>query len=175
MVIDLPFVSIFMVMLLFVGGAMVLVPLVLFAVFAGLALRRNKELREVLHDRSNQDNKKYDYVTEVISGIQTVKAFAMEPQMQRRFERLQQSVAESPKNSIILGGKAQTAAVLYGNIAQITVVAIGAHHGHPWLALDGRAGLLHTCSPARSCNPCCAASRCGASLNPCRSAVRRSG
>ncbi len=126
MVIDLPFVSIFMLMLFFVGGAMVLVPLLLFVIFAGLALRRNKELRAVLHDRANQDNKKYDYVTEVISGIQTVKAFAMEPQMQRRFERLQQSVAEITQKSIILGGSAQTAAVLYGNIAQITVVAIGA-------------------------------------------------
>ncbi len=126
MVIDMPFVTIFLAMLAFVGGTMVLVPLGLFAVFALIAAKRNKALRLILEERTQQDERKYDFVTEAISGIHTIKTFAMEPQMMRRFERLQQAVAVTTHRSIITGGEAQAMSVVYGNISQIIVVSIGA-------------------------------------------------
>jgi ATP-binding cassette subfamily C protein LapB len=50
---------------------------------------------------------------------------AMEPQMQRRFERLQQAVAETTMASILTGQANQTSALLYGSVSQLVVVAIG--------------------------------------------------
>ena len=50
----------------------------------------------------------------------------MEPQMQRRFERLQQVVAETTMSSILTGQANQTSALLYGSVSQLVVVAIGA-------------------------------------------------
>lgn len=124
--IDLPFVAVGLLVMMFVGGTMVFIPVVLFFVFAALSVRRNREFRNVIAKRSLQDNKKYDFVNEVLGGILSVKAMAMEPQMQRRFERLQQSVSEVTVSSIIVGQAAQTSAILYASISQIIVISMGA-------------------------------------------------
>lgn len=123
--IDLPFVGIALIVMTIVGSTMVLVPAVLFFMFAALAIRRAREFREILDSRTAQDNRKYDFIAEVLAGIHTVKGMAMEPQMQRRFERLQQAVAETTMASILTGQGSQTSALLYGSISQLIVVAIG--------------------------------------------------
>ena len=123
--IDLPFVGIALIVLTIVGGAMVLVPAVLFLIFAALAIGRARKFRKILDSRTEQDNRKYDFIAEVLAGIQTVKVMAMEPQMQRRFERLQQAVAETTMASILTGQANQTSAMLYGSVSQLIVVAIG--------------------------------------------------
>jgi ATP-binding cassette subfamily C protein LapB len=79
----------------------------------------------MLDSRTAQDNRKYDFIAEVLAGIHTVKGMAMEPQMQRRFERLQQAVAETTMASILTGQASQTSAMLYGSVSQLIVVAIG--------------------------------------------------
>ncbi len=124
--IDLPFVVIALTVMTVVGGAIVLVPTTLFLVFAALAAGRARKFRRIINTRTIQDNRKYDFIAEVLSGIHTVKSMAMEPQMQRRFERLQQSVAETTISSILTGQANQTSALLYGGISQLIVVAIGA-------------------------------------------------
>jgi ATP-binding cassette subfamily C protein LapB len=123
--IDLPFAGVALVVMAIVGGTMVLVPAVLFFFFAALAIGRAREFRKILDSRTAQDNRKYDFIAEVLAGIHTVKVMAMEPQMQRRFERLQQAVAESTMASILTGQANQTSALLYGSISQLIVVAIG--------------------------------------------------
>jgi ATP-binding cassette subfamily C protein LapB len=124
--IDLPFVAIALVVMALVGGTMVLVPVALFCFFAAISIRRSRGFRDVIEQRSIQDNKKFDFIAEVLDGILSVKAMAMEPQMQRRFERLQQSVAKFTAKSILESQAAQTSAVLYGSVSQVVVVTIGA-------------------------------------------------
>jgi ATP-binding cassette subfamily C protein LapB len=123
--IDLPFVGIALLVMAIVGGAMVLVPASLFFGFAALAIGRAREFRRILDARTTQDNRKYDFISEVLTGIHTVKAMAMEPQMQRRFERLQEAVAKTTMSSISTGQANQTAALLFGSVSQLVVVAIG--------------------------------------------------
>jgi ATP-binding cassette subfamily C protein LapB len=123
--IDLPFVGIALIVMTIVGSTMVLVPAVLFFIFAALAIGRARAFREILDSRTAQDHRKYDFIAEILAGIQTVKGMAMEPQMQRRFERLQQAVAETTMASILTGQASQTSALLYGSISQLIVVAIG--------------------------------------------------
>jgi ATP-binding cassette subfamily C protein LapB len=123
--IDLPFVGIALLVMAIVGGAMVLVPASLFFGFAALATGRARKFRRILDARTAQDNRKYDFIAEVLTGIHTVKAMAMEPQMQRRFERLQEAVAKTTMASISTGQANQTAALLFGSVSQLVVVAIG--------------------------------------------------
>jgi ATP-binding cassette subfamily C protein LapB len=123
--IDLPFVGIALLVMAIVGGTMVLVPAGLFFCFAALAIGRAREFRRILDARTTQDNRKYDFIAEVLTGIHTVKVMAMEPQMQRRFERLQEAVAKTTMSSISTGQANQTAALLFGSVSQLVVVAIG--------------------------------------------------
>ena len=123
--IDLPFVAIALVVLTVVGGAMVLVPAILFFILPLLRLAVRANFARYSNSRTAQDNRKYDFIAEVLAGIHTVKVMAMEPQMQRRFERLQQAVAETTMASILTGQANQTSAMLYGSVSQLIVVAIG--------------------------------------------------
>ncbi len=84
----------------------------------------------------------------------------MEPLMQRRFERLQQSVAETTISSISTGQANQTSALLYGGISQLIVVSIGAS----WV-IDNRLtmGALVCCTllSGQIFSHFCALFRCG--------------
>ncbi len=104
---------------------MVFVPASFFLGFAALAIGRARKFRKILDARTEQDNRKYDFIAEVLAGIHTVKAMAMEPQMQRRFERLQEAVARTTMSSILTGQANQSAALLFGSLSQLIVVAIG--------------------------------------------------
>jgi ATP-binding cassette subfamily C protein LapB len=123
--IDLPFVGIALMVMAIVGGPMVFVPASLFLGFAALAIGRARKFRRILDARTEQDNRKYDFIAEVLAGIHTIKAMAMEPQMQRRFERLQEAVAKTTMSSILTGQANQSAALLFGSVSQLIVVAIG--------------------------------------------------
>jgi ATP-binding cassette subfamily C protein LapB len=124
--IDIPFVLVTLAIISVVGGVMVVAPIVLFLLFAGLAVRRSLVLRKNNEERSIQDNKKYDFVSEVLAGILTIKGMAMEPQMLRRFERLQQSVAETTMRAVLISTAGQSSAATYGSLSQILIVAFGA-------------------------------------------------
>jgi ATP-binding cassette subfamily C protein LapB len=123
--IDLPFAGIALTVMAIVGGPMVFVPASMFLGFAALAIGRARKFRIILDARTEQDNRKYDFIAEVLAGIHTVKAMAMEPQMQRRFERLQEAVAGTTMSSILTGQANQSAALLFGSVSQLIVVAIG--------------------------------------------------
>jgi ATP-binding cassette, subfamily C, bacterial LapB len=126
MAVDILFVFVTLAIVAVVGGRLVLVPIAMFFFFAALAIHRTRDFPKINEERSIRDNKKYDFVAEVLTGILTVKGMAMEPQMLRRFERLQQSVAEITMQSIFVSQTAQSSAVIFGSLSQIIVVAFGA-------------------------------------------------
>ena len=93
--IDLPFALIFVATVAYLAGWLALVTggiLILFAITAAWLGRR---LRGVLLERVNNDNRRQNFIVEVLSGIATVKAMAMEAQMARRFERLQENCSKT--------------------------------------------------------------------------------
>ncbi len=126
LLIDLPFIFIFLGLIAFVGGYLVLVPLILFVVLGTATLMCGRSLREVLQNRSDFDDRKYDFIIEALSGIQTIKSMAMEPQFQRRFERLQKTGVNAAYKTIVLGNAAQSFGNLFANLTMISVVSVGA-------------------------------------------------
>jgi ATP-binding cassette subfamily C protein LapB len=130
--IDIPATGIFLALMAIIGGPVALVPVCLIAIFAALNIRRNKAVTASIEARSESDSRKYDFVIEVLSHIQTVKALALEPQMVRRYERLQRQVGECSYTAIQLANSSQNAISLYSSIATIAVVFAGA-----FLAIGG--------------------------------------
>lgn len=124
--VDLPLAAIFLIVTAVVGGFLVLVPITMILGFGTLAALRGRALRTVLSHRSDQDNKRYDFLVECLMGIHTIKGLAMEPQMQRRFERLQKATAVASHRTILLGSKLQTLGNLFANLTMISVVTVGA-------------------------------------------------
>ncbi|WP_170244970.1 peptidase domain-containing ABC transporter [Pararhodospirillum oryzae] len=90
---DLPFVFIYLGVTWFLGGPIVLVPLGMLVIFALVAVRSGIRLRKAIEDHQTSNDRKLNFIIEVLSNIHATKAMAMESLMMRRFERLQESCA----------------------------------------------------------------------------------
>ncbi|MBO6895443.1 MAG: ATP-binding cassette domain-containing protein [Roseibium sp.] len=124
--IDLPAGGIFLAVLIFIAGPLALVPVTLLGMFMLFALRRNKALQQVVVDRADQDDRKSDFILEVLAGAKTVKSQAMEALIMRRFERLQKATAKLSARYMRLSGEARDASSLFGTLTTVFVVLFGA-------------------------------------------------
>lgn len=132
LLVDLPFLFIFLGLIFVIGGPVVLVPLAMIALLAVVSIYAGRALKERQAQRAELDDRRYSFIIEALSGIQTIKSMAMEPQMQRRYERLQSTGAGSAYKSIVLGNLVQTAGGLISNLTMILIVSAGA-----LLVIDG--------------------------------------
>ncbi len=97
-VFDLPFIALFLTVIWFIGGSLIIVPIVLLVLFALLAFVAAHWMRDHLYQQMILDDRRYNFLNEVLRGIHSVKLMAMERLMQRRYERLQESnVQQSTK------------------------------------------------------------------------------
>ncbi|MET1415579.1 ABC transporter transmembrane domain-containing protein [Roseibium sp. HPY-6] len=124
--IDLPAGGIFLAVLVFIAGPLALVPVLLLGVFVLFALTRNRALQKVVVDRATQDDRKSDFILEVLSGAKTVKSQAMESLIMRRFERLQKETARLSAKYMRLAGQARDASALFATMTTAAVVLCGA-------------------------------------------------
>lgn len=124
--VDLPAGTIFFLVLAYIAGPLALVPLCLLCGFLMFALKRNRLLQKVIAERSEQGDRKSDFILEVLSGAKTVKSQAMEALIMRRFERLQKQAAELNANFIRLSGQQRDIASIFGTTTTVCVVVFGA-------------------------------------------------
>ncbi len=91
---DLPFTLIFLALIYFLGGPLVLVPVLLLLLFLFLIVHFGDWMRKQVEERSTWDDRRYGFLAEVLSGIHSVKSMIMEALMLRRYERLLGSSAD---------------------------------------------------------------------------------
>ena len=123
---DLPFVFLYLVLIGLIGGWLVAVPILVLLVFTLLAVYRGKRLREDIRRRHLLDDRRYSFIAETLGGIHTVKSMAMEAQMLRRYELLQ----EANVNHTFHGTRHSVAAVnlsaMFSQVSTVGMVAAGA-------------------------------------------------
>ncbi len=142
-IIDLPYVALFITVLALIGGWLALVPIVVIGIFSVVIVLLSARFRQVLEERKLQDTKIYDFIAEVLGGINTIKGAAMESQMLRRFERLQRIGSTTDFRSVEVAAHSQTLMGLFGNVTIISMVTTGG-----WLAAtsDLSVGTLAACT-----------------------------
>lgn len=128
LIIDLPFVLIFVCVMLLIGGSLVLVPIGILTIFAVLTLKFGNSLKANFEAREVQDNRTYDFIAECLHGVITLKGLAMEPFMLRRFERLQKSRAITNYKTIAAAANAQSISASLGNVTIVAIVTAGGIH-----------------------------------------------
>ena len=143
LVVDLPFVLLFLGLVAFIGGWLVLVPLAALVLLAAAALLVGRRLKLALESRATLDDRRYSFIIEVLTGINTVKGLAMEAQMQRRYDRLQESSAASTYNTTFFSNLAQGLGAGFSNLTMVGVGALGSI-----LAINGQLsiGSLAACT-----------------------------
>ncbi len=124
--IDLPFALLYLGIIGFIGGWLVLVPLILILAFGIIVLRSGHWMRSQVDQRTVLDNRRFNFLGETLAGIHSVKMLAMEALMFRRYERLQEASVE--KGAELARGSALAAAMgtTFTQLMIVLVVAGGA-------------------------------------------------
>lgn len=122
---DLPFVVVYLGLVGMLGGWLVAIPISLLAAFALAAFVVGGRLRGSLKDRMVADERRFSFIIEVLGGIHTVKAMAMEAQMLRRYERLQETSAQNNYNVALHNASALGLGSFFAQLTVVTVVAFG--------------------------------------------------
>lgn len=87
-VFDLPFALLLLFVTWFLGGIMVLIPVVTVAAFGAVVFYCNTRFQAARHQQIGSNDHRASFVIEVLSRVHTVKAVSMEEQLLRRHERL---------------------------------------------------------------------------------------
>ena len=123
--VDLPFALLFLVLIGMIGGPLVVVPLLALLAFGVCAILVGHRLRDALAARGVIDDRRMSFIIEILSGIHTLKALAMETLMVRRYERLMNSAAQEVYRTARLSGLAQTTGTAFMQFTSFAVVAAG--------------------------------------------------
>ncbi|MET0047936.1 MAG: ABC transporter transmembrane domain-containing protein [Sedimenticola sp.] len=122
---DFPFVILFLALIWFISGDLVLVPLCLLLLFALASLILGSKLHKALKVRQRTDKHRQNFLIEILSGIHTVKSMAMEALMMRRYERLQGSSAESVYKLAHINSVVQGFGTTFSQLAMVSFVGLG--------------------------------------------------
>jgi len=122
---DLPFALLFLVLVGMIAGPLIAIPLVLLVVFLIVSVSTGKQLHQALVTRSVMEDRRQNFIIEILQGIHTVKSMAMEPFMLRRYEKLQLQSAESIYELSRLNSVVQGIGATFSQLAVISFVGFG--------------------------------------------------
>lgn len=124
--IDLPFVIIFLGFIAYLSGALVLVPIVLLIAFALYASYLGKKMKRALLAKDADDDKRINFISEILDHVHTVKMLGLEQVFQRRYEGL---LGHNIGDSYELNGlsaQGYNAASLFTQIMMVSMISLGA-------------------------------------------------
>jgi len=125
--IDLPFVLIFMAFIFYLGGWLVLVPLLIFPLAIYQGLRAQKKLRPTIEKVMRGSAKKNATLVESLVGIETIKTLGAEGQMQRSWEQSVGYVSQWGLQSRLISNSALQSVQFLQQIAMVAIVVAGVY------------------------------------------------
>ncbi|MFK5947252.1 MAG: ATP-binding cassette domain-containing protein [Methylococcales bacterium] len=122
---DLPFALLFLVLVGMIAGPLIAIPLILLVIFLFVSISTGKQLHRALVTRSVMEDRRQNFIIEILQGIHTVKSMAMESFMLRRYEKLQLQSAESIYELSRLNSVVQGIGATFSQLAVISFVGFG--------------------------------------------------
>lgn len=122
---DLPFVLLFLGLIWLLGGDLVWVPATVLVLFSAVMLWHGRQLRRAIRNYNEVRDRRLSFNIEILSGIHAVKALAMEGQMTQRYVRLQEAVARADHDVVLRNASAQTLSNMFSQMVMVASVALG--------------------------------------------------
>lgn len=124
--IDLPFALLFIALVGYIGGTLVIVPLALLTIFALCAIVSGGALKHALQKRRDSDDRKSSTIISILSGIHSVKALGMESSLMRQYEQDQHAVTHDSYHVAMASGRATILSAGFGQACLILTATVGA-------------------------------------------------
>lgn len=125
-VLDVFFSVLFIGVMLFYSGWLTLVVLASLPLYFGIALLATPLLRARLHEKFNRGAENQAFLVETVSGIDTLKSMAVEPQMQRRWDAQLAGYVTAGFKSATLSTLAHESTNLIGKLVTVGTLWLGA-------------------------------------------------
>ena len=132
LVLDLVFSVVFIALMMYYSGWLTLVVVASLPCYVILSALVTPILRTRLHEKFNRNSENQAFLVEVINGIDTVKALAVEPQMVRRWDNQLAGYVTAGFKTTALGTLANEGVSLIGKLVTIVTMWLGAR-----LVVDG--------------------------------------
>jgi len=123
---DLPFVILFIVGIWYLGGVLAFYVLAVIAIFLWLVYSTKERFEQYRYTELDITNKRFSFILELLSGIHTVNALAIEEQMLRRYETLQAKTAKVNIKTSFWGTLPVNLGSMFSNIIMFGIIIIGA-------------------------------------------------
>jgi len=123
---ELPFAAVFLVLIYLIGGDLVFAPLIVVGIAALFTIALGFRLDRAVRLRNELDDRRHNFVFQVLSGIHTVKGLGMEAQMCRQYQSLHAPLAAAVRDVSYLSSLGQSVGSVLGSLAMISVAGTGA-------------------------------------------------
>ncbi len=123
--VDLPFVFLFLGLLGYIGGALLVIPVILLIILGIVAFILGVRLKDTLKNDTLWEDRRYSFIIEALSGIHSIKSMAMENLMGRRYEKLMENCSKVSHETIFLNGLSQGVGSIFSQITMVAVASIG--------------------------------------------------
>jgi len=123
--VDLPFIFLFLGLLGYIGGALLVIPVILLLILVIVAFMLGVRLKENLKNDTLWEDRRYSFIIETLSGIHSIKSMAMENLMGRRYEKLMENCSKASYETIFLSDLSQGIGNIFSQITMVAVVSIG--------------------------------------------------
>ena len=133
LVLDLLFSGVFIAVMLWYSRALMLIVVASIPVYVLLSLVFTPLLRARLNDKFNRGAENQSFLVETISGIDTVKAMAVEPRWQQRWDRQLAAYVAAGLSSTNVATVASNAVMLVSKLVTLGIMWLGAT-----LVIDGQ-------------------------------------
>ena len=124
-ILDLPFIAIYLGLIYHLAGSLVFMPITMFILFLIFVAVLSRKLHDLVGVKMEADDRRINFIIEVLTGIHSVKSMAMEAMMLRRYERLSDGCAKGAQDVGMQGGDAQNIGAFFGQLSMVGVVSFG--------------------------------------------------
>lgn len=125
--IDLPFLVIFLVLIAFISGPMVLVPIVAMPIMLGIGLVLQARAKRSAEEGYRQNMQKNALLVELVHGLETLKSCMAESRMQRLWEAVAGLSAKSSSESRKYNSMAVASSMLITQLVTVIMIVWGVY------------------------------------------------
>ena len=126
LVVDLFFASVFIAVMFYYSISLSLVAIAAFPFYVGISLFATPIFRERLNEKFRRGAENQAFLVESVTGVETLKAMAIEPQMQRRWEEQLAAYVEASFRVLALGNATNQLVQLVSKLSSAAILYFGA-------------------------------------------------
>lgn len=123
---DALFIIVYIIVMLFYSTKLTLVTIASIPILALISILVTPVLKSRLDEKFNCGAESQSYLVEAVTGVQTIKSFAIEPTVQKKWEGLLANYTKAGFKTSILSGNAGAAAQFVQKIFDLAILWLGA-------------------------------------------------